>query len=959
MATTPTNKPIPSEDPRDLKFNAGKIDEVVNSDAHYYTDRFGVHRWTIAGFQYTAEEAIRNYGYITMDSFEDGATLTLPNQTLRYEATGEYYRWDGEFPKTVSVGSTPETAGGIGIGAWVSVGDAALRTQLASTAGADLVGIMPYGTVQDAIKWVVPEVFPGSNASEKLQAAVNYAVANKTRVVASGVYDVTAAVTIPGDIIIDASSGEFTFNGIDYIFHPLGAKSVEIIGGKFTANAYHTQRPQVIFNDYPDGLANLPTRVVLKDMQCFNCGVGYIMVNCQDPTSVHVSVDNNYCKTDDNTDQYISDAGMSGAQGEVYPYLMILGNTNASVDIGTPRKSMFHVTNNTFDVFMQSGANSDLGKIGGATVGGNVNGNLFCNRNTECACEFDTFTGGLEVSLTSNRFVNTAIKMMSLQFDSSTRVGLGGRSSISNNVFHFEENPLNDFAIFLRTSLVSISNNVFYYKGATNPSEQRIFNFIAAQALNNSNNGFNGTWCAGISITGNTMQMVLDPAVNRSLRFQCINPTDMSGAVISGNFMAGGVGMVLNARPERNRNVWTGNYITSELFTAEDIWRMNSAFVGSGNYIGSGYDNTTTGIPMLTKYIPNYNDGDTIRIPLDRQILTGSYGDRALYYLHIKVVGNYFTNYQTFLVESGAHMAQDLKEAIDSRLNPLSTDAAVLQNTFRVGYDGNGYIVLQAKGTYSSGNKPPMRVDYQIVPANTNFPTLSAASEANLRGMISAIKASSSPVKIAVYGDSTVDGYNTSGWTANPVDSSNNAIGNSNHNLQSPNSWATLLDTKLKTINPQIKVYNAGYGSRAIQDDWAINNYDRAITNNPFYGKCDYCFVAFGLNDRGRSSWDPGEYKKKYIELINFIKSKGTSVIVVNADPARRTDGGPTFGQYRDELIPLQLQVANETGSGYIDMFYYMDSLNPRPAFDSIGVHYGDSGNVYKADFVVKLFNLP
>ena len=127
MATIPTNKPIPSEDPRDLKFNAGKIDEVVNSDAHYYTDRFGVRRWTIAGLQYTAEESIRNYGYITMDSFEDGATLTLPNHDLRYEATGDYYRWDGEFPKVVPSGSTPESTGGVILGAWGSVGDDALR----------------------------------------------------------------------------------------------------------------------------------------------------------------------------------------------------------------------------------------------------------------------------------------------------------------------------------------------------------------------------------------------------------------------------------------------------------------------------------------------------------------------------------------------------------------------------------------------------------------------------------------------------------------------------------------------------------------------------------------------------------------------------------------------------------------------------------------------------------------
>lgn len=140
MATTPTKKPIPSEDPRDLKFNAGKIDEVVTSDSHYYTDRFGVRRWTIAGFQYTAEEAIRKYGYITMDSFEDGATLTLPNQTLRYEANGEYYRWDGEFPKIVPAGSTPDSTGEVKLGAWVSVGDASLRGDLRDNDGASLIG---------------------------------------------------------------------------------------------------------------------------------------------------------------------------------------------------------------------------------------------------------------------------------------------------------------------------------------------------------------------------------------------------------------------------------------------------------------------------------------------------------------------------------------------------------------------------------------------------------------------------------------------------------------------------------------------------------------------------------------------------------------------------------------------------------------------------------------------------
>lgn len=129
MTTQPTNLPIPSENPRDLKFNSGCFDKVINSNENYYIDRFGVRRFTIAGFQYTAEEAIARFGYITMDSFEDGATLTLPNQVLRYKATGEYYRWDGSFlpsGKVVPPGSNPDTAGGVGIGKWLGVGSAVL-----------------------------------------------------------------------------------------------------------------------------------------------------------------------------------------------------------------------------------------------------------------------------------------------------------------------------------------------------------------------------------------------------------------------------------------------------------------------------------------------------------------------------------------------------------------------------------------------------------------------------------------------------------------------------------------------------------------------------------------------------------------------------------------------------------------------------------------------------------------
>lgn len=69
-------------------------------------------------------------GYITRRSFEKGFNVITWNEVLLLEEDGDYYRWDGTLPKNVPAGSTPETSGGIGLGAWVSVGDASLRSDL-------------------------------------------------------------------------------------------------------------------------------------------------------------------------------------------------------------------------------------------------------------------------------------------------------------------------------------------------------------------------------------------------------------------------------------------------------------------------------------------------------------------------------------------------------------------------------------------------------------------------------------------------------------------------------------------------------------------------------------------------------------------------------------------------------------------------------------------------------------
>ena len=151
MATIPTQNAVPSEAPRDLKFNSGKIDEFVTSLEHEYKDRFGRCHMTIEGMRWIFEQLMERFkvdinqaiiaaGYIPMDSFQQGAEITKRNEILRDETTGEYYRWDGDLPKSVPAGSTPESAGGVGTGAWVNVGDASLRSDLSLNNGVNLIG---------------------------------------------------------------------------------------------------------------------------------------------------------------------------------------------------------------------------------------------------------------------------------------------------------------------------------------------------------------------------------------------------------------------------------------------------------------------------------------------------------------------------------------------------------------------------------------------------------------------------------------------------------------------------------------------------------------------------------------------------------------------------------------------------------------------------------------------------
>ena len=137
MTTYNTGNSLGSAAAKDLYDNAQNFDHLSNDQVNEtWDDRFSVPRLTWHGMEVRYQEKLTSMGWSLIDSFQDGANLTRADQALRWatpDGDGEYYRWDGAFPKNVPENSTPETTGGVGVGAWIGVGDASLRSSLSSS----------------------------------------------------------------------------------------------------------------------------------------------------------------------------------------------------------------------------------------------------------------------------------------------------------------------------------------------------------------------------------------------------------------------------------------------------------------------------------------------------------------------------------------------------------------------------------------------------------------------------------------------------------------------------------------------------------------------------------------------------------------------------------------------------------------------------------------------------------
>lgn len=92
MATIPNNDPVPSNAPRNLKFNAEKMDQAINSPSAEYTDRLGINRKTWAGIEADSTEKLAEIDNIITSL--DTANFTFASESSGLAATteGQYFR---------------------------------------------------------------------------------------------------------------------------------------------------------------------------------------------------------------------------------------------------------------------------------------------------------------------------------------------------------------------------------------------------------------------------------------------------------------------------------------------------------------------------------------------------------------------------------------------------------------------------------------------------------------------------------------------------------------------------------------------------------------------------------------------------------------------------------------------------------------------------------------------------
>lgn len=198
---------------------------------------------------------------------------------------------------------------------------------------------------------------------------------------------------------------------------------------------------------------------------------------------------------------------------------------------------------------------------------------------------------------------------------------------------------------------------------------------------------------------------------------------------------------------------------------------------------------------------------------------------------------------------------------------------------------------------------------------------------------------------IVMLGDSTTDGYRTSGYSGNVLESL----------TPKPNTYTEILNGIIngqKGYGFNHKFYNRGFSGKTIA--WLKDNLDAVLA--PITEKIDYAIISMGINDSVYQKVNIQPFEENHIDIVKRLKSKGIKPILMSTQA--QFENYNRFGSKINSIADtLKRDLANELGIPFIDYNagtrnilnnseYSVKALIPDMC------HFGDLGHQKSAEFL-------
>lgn len=198
---------------------------------------------------------------------------------------------------------------------------------------------------------------------------------------------------------------------------------------------------------------------------------------------------------------------------------------------------------------------------------------------------------------------------------------------------------------------------------------------------------------------------------------------------------------------------------------------------------------------------------------------------------------------------------------------------------------------------------------------------------------------------IVTLGDSTTDGYRTSGYSGNVLESL----------TPKPNTYTEILNGIIngqKGYGFNHKFYNRGFSGKTIA--WLKDNLDAVLA--PITEEIDYAIISMGINDSVYQKANIQPFEENHIDIVKRLKSKGIKPILMSTQA--QFENYNRFGSKINSIADtLKRDLAKELGIPFIDYNagtrnILNDSEYSVKALIPDMCHFGDLGHQKSAEFL-------